>query len=58
MRATTPVHRAGYSLAAGAELALPTTPFTVGLRFEQGVTELVPGARDRAVLAEVGIDLR
>jgi len=58
MRATTPVHRAGYSVAAGAELALPATPFTVGLRFEQGVTELVPGARDRAVLAEVGIDLR
>jgi len=58
MRDTEPVHRAGLSVAAGAELALPATPFTVGLRFEQGVTELVPGARDRAVLAEVGIDLR
>jgi len=58
MRGTTPVHRAGLSVAAGAELALPATPFTVGLRFEQGITELVPGARDRAVLAEVGIDLR
>lgn len=53
-----PVQRAGLSVAAGAELALPATPFTVGLRFEQGVTELVAGARDRAVLAEVGIDLR
>ena len=58
MRDTTPVHRGGLSVAAGAELALPATPFTVGLRFEQGVTELVAGARDRAVLAEVGIDLR
>ncbi len=58
LRATTPVRRAGVSLATGAELALPATPFTVGLRFEQGVTELVPGARDRAILAEVGIDLR
>jgi len=58
MRDATPVHRAGLSVAAGAELALPATPFTVGLRFEQGVTELVAGARDRAVLAEIGIDLR
>lgn len=58
MRDATPVHRAGLSVAAGAELALPSTPFTVGLRFEQGVTALVAGARDRAVLAEIGIDLR
>jgi hypothetical protein len=53
-----PVHRAGLSLAAGAELALPSAPFALGLRFEQGVTELVAGTRDRAILAEVGIDLR
>ncbi|HEY0985598.1 MAG TPA: hypothetical protein VGD80_01050, partial [Kofleriaceae bacterium] len=52
------VHRAGLGLAASAELALPSTPFTLGVRFEQGLTDLVPGARDRAVLAEVGIDLR
>jgi len=58
MRDTEPVRRAGLSVAAGAELALPATPFTVGLRFEQGITEIVPGARDRAILAEVGIDLR
>ena len=30
----------------------------IGLRVEQGLTDLVAGARDRAVLAEVGIDLR
>jgi hypothetical protein len=58
LRDTVPVHRAGVSFAGGAELALPSTPFTVGLRFEQGVTELVAGARDRAILAEIGIDLR
>jgi hypothetical protein len=58
MRAAEPVRRAGLGLAAGAELALPATPFTVGVRVEQGVTELVAGARDRAVLAEVGVDLR
>jgi hypothetical protein len=57
-RDAAPVRRAGVSVAAGAELTLPATPFTVGLRFEQGVTELVHGARDRAVLAEIGIDLR
>jgi hypothetical protein len=53
-----PVRRAGFGLAANAELALPSTPFTLGMRLEQGLTDLVPGARDRAVLAEVGIDLR
>jgi hypothetical protein len=57
-RAATPVHRTGLGLAAGAELALPATPFTAGIRFEQGLTDLVAGARDRAVLAEIGIDLR
>lgn len=58
LRDAAPVHRAGLGVAAGAELALPATPFTVGLRFEQGLTELVAGARDRAVLAEIGVDLR
>jgi len=53
-----PVRRAGLGIAAGAELALPSAPFTLGLRLEQALTDLVPGARDRAVLAEVGIDLR
>jgi hypothetical protein len=57
-RATAAVHRTGLGVALGAELALPATPFTAGLRFEQGVTELVPGARDRAVLVELGVDLR
>jgi hypothetical protein len=57
-RAAAPVPRAGLGIAAGAELALPRAPFTVGLRIEQGLTELAAGARDRAVLAEVGIDLR
>ncbi|HSS01340.1 MAG TPA: hypothetical protein VLM79_29980 [Kofleriaceae bacterium] len=58
VRAEMPVRRTGLSFAAGAELALPATPFTVGLRFEQGLTDLVAGSRDRALLAEIGIDLR
>jgi hypothetical protein len=57
-RDAAPVRRTGLGVAAGAELALPGTPLTVGLRIEQGVTDLVAGARDRAVLAELGIDLR
>lgn len=53
-----PVRRAGLGAAAGLELALPSTPITAGLRFEQGLTELVSGARDRAFLLEVGVDWR
>jgi hypothetical protein len=48
----------GASAAANLEVALPRAPITMGLRFEQGLTELVPGARDRAVLLEVGVDWR
>ncbi len=55
---TTPVSRAGASVAAGIELALPRTPFTAGVRFEQGLTPLVADARDRAILVELGVDLR
>lgn len=57
-RAGEPVRRAGLGAAAGAELALPGTPLTAGLRFEHGLTELVAGARDRALLLEVGVDWR
>jgi len=53
-----PVRRGGLGIAAAAELALPSTPLTVGVRAEQGLTELVAGARDRAVLVELGVDLR
>lgn len=58
LRGSAPVHRAGLGIALGAEVALPATPFTAGVRVEQGLTELVAGARDRAILAELGIDLR
>jgi MFS family permease len=49
---------AGLGIAVGAELALPSSPFTAGLRFEQGLTDLLAGARDRALLLELGVDLR
>jgi hypothetical protein len=52
------VSRTGASAAAGIEVAFPTTPLTAGVRFEQGLTELVPGARDRALLLELGVDWR
>lgn len=53
-----PVRRAGATVAAGLELAVPSTPLTAGVRFEQGLTELTAGARDRAVLVELGVDWR
>lgn len=52
------VSRAGAAVAAGVEVALAATPLTAGLRFEQGLTELVPGSRDRALVVELGVDWR
>ncbi|HEY4241956.1 MAG TPA: hypothetical protein VGM88_19185 [Kofleriaceae bacterium] len=52
------VHRLGAGLAAGLELTIPHSPLAFGVRFEQGLTPLVPGAYDRALLGEVGVDWR
>jgi len=52
------IGRTGAGVAIGAELALPRTPFTAGVRFEQGLTKLGGNARDRAVLLELGVDWR
>lgn len=52
------VSRTGATAAAELEIAFPATPLTAGLRFEQGLTALVPGYRDRAVLVELGVDWR
>ena len=53
-----PVKRVGVAAAVGVEASLPRSPFTAGVRFEQGLTTLIPGARDRAVLLELGVDWR
>ncbi|MDX2087432.1 MAG: hypothetical protein SFX73_06270 [Kofleriaceae bacterium] len=53
-----PVRRAGAGAAIALEVAFPSTPLTAGARFEQGLTELVAGARDRAMLVELGVDWR
>ncbi|MDQ3337667.1 MAG: hypothetical protein M4D80_21095 [Myxococcota bacterium] len=52
------VRTLGASAALNLEFTLPSTPITAGLRFEQGMTEIMPGTRDRAVLLEVGVDWR
>ncbi|CAN5707236.1 hypothetical protein BH11MYX3_BH11MYX3_39080 [soil metagenome] len=52
------VNRTGASAAASVEVAFPATPLTAGVRFEQGLTALVPGYRDRALLVELGVDWR
>lgn len=57
-RMDVPVERAGLTAAAGVEVSMPRSPFTAGVRFEQGLTALIPGARDRAVLFELGVDWR
>ena len=57
-RALAPIDRLGASVALGVELALPRTPFTAGIRFEQGVTRFVSDGRDRALLFELGLDWR
>ncbi|NVB80685.1 MAG: hypothetical protein HOV81_19980 [Kofleriaceae bacterium] len=53
-----PVSRAGIGGAVDLDLAILSIPVAVGLRFEQGFSELVPGTRDRALLVEVGYDWR
>ena len=52
------VSRVGMAAAADVDLAVLRLPLAFGLRFEQGFTELVEGARARAVLVEVGYDWR
>jgi len=53
-----PVSRAGIGGAADLDLAILPLPLALGLRYEQGFTELVPGSRDRAILLEAGYDWR
>jgi hypothetical protein len=53
-----PVARAGIGGAADLDLAILSLPLALGLRYEQGFSELVPGSRDRAVLIEAGYDWR
>lgn len=53
-----PVSRAGIGGAADLDLAILSIPVALGLRFEQGFSELVPGTRERALLVEAGYDWR
>jgi len=48
----------GVGAVASVELALRRLPVVVGARYEQGLTALVDGHRERAVILEVGFDLR
>ncbi|MGE3454952.1 MAG: hypothetical protein AB7O24_07575 [Kofleriaceae bacterium] len=52
------IPRLGAAAAGTLELSFPASPVTAGLRFEQGMTELIGGGRDRALLIELGVDLR
>jgi hypothetical protein len=55
---TLPVSRFGLGASVAVDAAIHDTPLAVGLRYEQGLTTLVPGDRDSAVLVELGVDWR
>ncbi len=55
---TLPVRRLGLGASLALDAAIHGTPLAVGVRYEQGVTTLVPGARDTAMLVELGVDWR
>ena len=56
--AMTAISATGVGAVASVELALRRLPVVVGARFEQGLTALVDGNRERTVILEVGFDLR
>ena len=53
-----PIERASIGYTAALELALRALPVTVGLRYDEDLTQLVPGVRERAVIVELGGELR
>jgi hypothetical protein len=53
-----PVHPYGLGGAATLELALRKLPIVVGARYEQGITELMTGVREHAIVVELGVDWR
>ncbi len=52
------VARVGIGGAVGLDLSLLQVPVTIGLRFEPGFTELMPGVRAHGFMLEVGYDWR
>jgi hypothetical protein len=52
------VERAGIGYTAALELALRALPVTVGVRYDEDLTDIVPGVRERAVIVELGGELR
>jgi hypothetical protein len=53
-----PIDRVGIGYTGALELALRSLPITVGLRYDEDLTELAPGIRERAVIVELGGELR
>jgi hypothetical protein len=56
--AMTEVNRASIGAAADVDVAVMALPLALGLRVEQGFSELMPGVRGRAVVFELGYDWR
>ncbi|HEX4451044.1 MAG TPA: hypothetical protein VH143_09255 [Kofleriaceae bacterium] len=53
-----PIERAGIGYTAALELALRGLPITVGARYEEDLTDVIPGVRERAVIVELGGEFR
>jgi hypothetical protein len=53
-----PIERAGVGYTAALELALRGLPITVGARYDEDLTDVIAGVRERAVIVEVGGELR
>ena len=53
-----PMRRFGIDAAASAELALKDSPIDLGVRVEQGLAHIVAGARERAIIFEIGLEFR
>lgn len=52
------MNRFGIDAAASAELALKDSPIDLGVRVEQGLNHIIPGARERALIFEIGLEFR
>ncbi len=52
------IERAGIGYTVALELALRGLPITVGARYDEDLTDVIPGVRERAILVEIGGEFR
>jgi hypothetical protein len=52
------IERAGIGYTVALELALRGLPITVGARYDEDLTDVIPGVRERAIIVELGGEFR